>query len=308
VKNMDGDPFDLTGKVALVTGGSRGLGLQMVRAFARKGADVVIASRKLDACEAAAEEVRALGRRALAFSVHAAKWDQMDALSEAAYAEFGRIDILVNNAGMSPAVPSHEVTEQLFDSVVGLNFKGPFRLATQVAHRMSQGDGGVIINISSIASLMPTPGVTPYSGAKAALNAMTVSLAHEYAPKVRVNCIAAGPFLTDRSKIELRNQSAKAPGIISRAGIKTAIMTDHPVTPVQYLPLCAAVAVKEGMDEEEALRAITINAAEITGIADCVGSLEIGKDADIIIMDGYPLELKSKVLCTIINGQVVKRL
>jgi len=119
--------------------------------------------------------------------------------------------------------------------------------------------------------------------------------------------VITGPFLTDRSKIELRNQSAKAPGIISAAGIKTAIMTDHPCTPVQYLSLCAAVAVKEGMDETEALRAITINAAEITGIDDRVGSLAVGKDADIIVMDGHPLELKSKVLYTIINGQVVKK-
>ncbi len=117
-----------------------------------------------------------------------------------------------------------------------------------------------------------------------------------------------GPFMTDRSKIELRNQSAKAPGIMSRAGIKIAIMSDHPCTPVQYLSLCAAVAVKEGMDEHEALKAITINAAEITGISDRVGSLEVGKDADIIIMDGPPLEFKSRVLNTIINGRVVKRI
>lgn len=120
--------------------------------------------------------------------------------------------------------------------------------------------------------------------------------------------VVTGPFLTDRSKIELRNQSAKAPGIIAKAGIKTAIMTDHPCTPVQYLPLCAAVAVKEGMDENEALKSITINAAEIAGVSDRVGSLEVGKDADIIIMDGPPLELKSRVLYTIINGQVVKRI
>lgn len=120
--------------------------------------------------------------------------------------------------------------------------------------------------------------------------------------------VITGPFLTDRSKIELRNQSAKSPGILSKAGVKMAIMTDHPCTPVQYLPLCAAVAVKEGMEEYEALKAITINAAEIAGIGDRVGSLEIGKDADIIIMDGPPLELKSKVLYTIINGQVVKRI
>jgi len=118
--------------------------------------------------------------------------------------------------------------------------------------------------------------------------------------------VITGPFLTDRSKIELRNQSSKTPGILSKAGIKTAIMTDHPVTPVQYLPLCAAIAVKEGMDEYEAMKAITINAAEITGISDRVGSLEPGKDADIIIMDGPPLELKTRVLYTIINGQVVK--
>jgi imidazolonepropionase-like amidohydrolase len=114
-----------------------------------------------------------------------------------------------------------------------------------------------------------------------------------------------GPSLTDRSKIELRNQSLKTPGILSRAGVKVAIMTDHPCIPIQYLPLCAAMAVREGMDEFEALKAITINAAEITGIADRVGSLEPGKDADIIIMDGYPLELKSRVVYTIINGNVV---
>jgi len=119
--------------------------------------------------------------------------------------------------------------------------------------------------------------------------------------------VITGPFLTDRSKIELRNQSAKTPGILAKAGVTTAIMTDHPCTPVQYLPLCAAVAVREGMDETEALRAITINPAEITGIADRVGSLETGKDADIIVMDGHPLELRSRVLYTIINGRVVRR-
>jgi len=194
---MATDLFDLSGKVALITGGSRGLGLQMVRAFAKNGADVIIASRKLDACEAVAEEVRALQRRALAVSVHAGKWDEIDRLVEIAYAEFGRIDILVNNAGMSPPMPSHDVTEALFDSVVNLNFKGPFRLASQVAKRMADGNGGVIINVSSSGALHPLPGVVPYSGAKAALNAMTVSFAREYAPKVRVNTISAGPFLTD---------------------------------------------------------------------------------------------------------------
>jgi NAD(P)-dependent dehydrogenase (short-subunit alcohol dehydrogenase family) len=213
---MDIDPyFDLTDKIALVTGGSRGLGYQMVKAFAERGADVIIASRKIENCEAVAEEVRALGRRAMAYGVHAAKWPELDAMVEAVYAEFGRIDILVNNAGMSPAMPSHEVTEDLFDSVMGLNFKGPFRLASVVAKRMFDAGGGTIINVTSSGSLMPLPGVVPYGSSKAALNAMTRSLAAEYGPTVRVNTLSPGPFLTDIAKAwtpEARETSGNALG------------------------------------------------------------------------------------------------
>jgi NAD(P)-dependent dehydrogenase (short-subunit alcohol dehydrogenase family) len=169
------DPlFDFTGKVVLVTGGSRGLGYQMVRAFAERGADVIIASRKLENCEAVAAEMRALGRRALAVSAHVGRWAECDALVEAAYAEFGRVDVLVNNAGMSPPCPSHDMPESLFDSVMNLNFKGPFRLASQIGKRMADGGGGCIVNISSTGALMALPGVVPYGAAKAALNAMSV--------------------------------------------------------------------------------------------------------------------------------------
>ena len=217
--------FDLRGKVALVTGGSRGLGYQMVRAFAEHGADVIIASRKLDNCNAVAEEMRALGRRALAIQVHAAKWDSIDRLVDQSYDEFGRVDIAVNNAGMGPRVPSHEVTEQLFDSVVGLNFKGPFRLASRVAARMSEGDGGVIINVSSSGALMPLPGVVPYGSAKAALNAMTRSLAAEYGPKVRVNTLSPGPFLTDISKAWAPEAREHVPNAAGRAGRPEEIVT-----------------------------------------------------------------------------------
>ncbi len=192
------DPlFDFTGKVALVTGGSRGLGYQMVKAFAERGADVIIASRKLENCEAVAEECRAMGRKALAISAHVGKWPDCDRLIEEAYAAFGRVDILVNNAGMSPRVPSHELSEALFDSVVNLNFKGPFRLASQIAKRMADGAGGCIINVTSSGSMMPLPEVVAYGSSKAALNAMSKSLAWEYAPKVRVNTLSPGAFRTD---------------------------------------------------------------------------------------------------------------
>jgi NAD(P)-dependent dehydrogenase (short-subunit alcohol dehydrogenase family) len=223
---MTPDPyFDLTGKVALVTGGSRGLGREMVLAFAERGAEVIVASRKLDNCERVAAEARELGHRALPFAVHAAKWDAIDELIEAAYIEFGHVDILVNNAGMSPAMPSHEVTEELFDSVVGLNFKGPFRLASQVAKRMYDGDGGVIINVSSTGALMPMPGVIPYGCAKAALNAMTRSLAAEYGPKVRVNTLSPGPFLTDISKAWPEEQREKTDNAVGRPGNPEEIVT-----------------------------------------------------------------------------------
>ncbi len=117
------------------------------------------------------------------------------------------------------------MSEELFDKVVGLNFKGPFRLAALVAERMARGDGGSIVNISSTASLVPFPGAVPYGAAKAALNAMTVSLAHEYGPKVRVNAIAAGPFLTDISKAWAPEQRETAPGAMGRPGRPEEIVT-----------------------------------------------------------------------------------
>lgn len=220
------DPlFDFTGKIVLVTGGSRGLGYQMVKAFAARGADIIIASRKLEACEAVAEEVRAMGRRAVALSAHVGKWDECDRLIAESYAAFGRIDVLVNNAGMGPACPSHEVTEQLYDAVLNLNLKGPFRLASQIGHRMAQGEGGSIINISSIGGSMPLAGVVPYGAAKAALNHMSLSLAREYGPKVRVNTIAAGPFLTDIANAWTQDKRETAPNALGRPGLPEEIVT-----------------------------------------------------------------------------------
>jgi NAD(P)-dependent dehydrogenase (short-subunit alcohol dehydrogenase family) len=218
--------FDLTGKVALVTGGSRGLGLQMVQAFAEAGADVVITSRKLDSCEAAAEKVRAAGRRALPVAAHVGHWDDMARLTDTAYAEFGRVDILVNNAGMSPLAPSSEETsEELFDKVIGVNFKGPFRLTSLIGPRMVAAGSGSIINVSSSGALMPQPRFGPYSGAKAALNALTTVFALEYAPTVRVNTISAGPFLTDIADAWTPESRDKTRSAIGHPGRPEEIVT-----------------------------------------------------------------------------------
>jgi NAD(P)-dependent dehydrogenase (short-subunit alcohol dehydrogenase family) len=188
--------FDLTGKVALVTGGSRGLGYQMVKAFAANGADVFVTSRKLDACEKVAAEVKAMGRKAVAYACNVANWQELDGLADAAYAAFGRVDILVNNAGSSPLAPSSlETAEQLFDRIVSLNFKGPFRLMALIGSRMAAGEGGSIINISA-GRCGPRPQIAPYAGAKAALNALTEAFAHDYGPKVRVK--RSRPAVPDR--------------------------------------------------------------------------------------------------------------
>ncbi|HEX7355089.1 MAG TPA: SDR family oxidoreductase [Mycobacteriales bacterium] len=193
---------DLTGRTALVTGGSRGLGREMVRAFARAGADVVIASRKLDACEALAAEIRGeTGRQAYAFACHVGDWSAIDRLVDDTYAAAGHVDILVNNAGMSPLYGSlTEVSEALYDKVLDVNLRGPFRLTALVGERMVADRGGSVINISSIASVRPSPRELAYSAAKAGLNALTEGFAVAYGPTVRVNTIVAGPFRTDIAK------------------------------------------------------------------------------------------------------------
>ena len=191
---MAQEEFDLSGKVAVVTGGSRGLGRAMVLGFARHGADVVIASRKLQSCEALAKEVeRDTGRRALAVACHVGRWADCDALFEKTYQVFGRADILVNNAGMSPLYPSlPECSEELFDKVLAVNLRGPFRLSSLFGARMAEGEGGSIINVSSVAAVQPSPIEVPYGAAKAGLNNLTIGLSRTLAPKVRVNCIMPG--------------------------------------------------------------------------------------------------------------------
>src|SRR5690625_1748321 len=194
--------FDLTDRVVLVAGGSRGLGRQMAFAAARCGAGGVIASRRLDACRACAAVIEAAtGRSAMAYAVHVGRWDELAGLVDAVHGRFGRIDVLVNNAGMSPVYDKQtDVTEKMFDAVVNLNLKGPFRLSALIGERMTAAGRGSIINVSTHGSLRPHPSFIPYAASKAGLNAMTEALAQAYGPAVRVNTLMPGPFLTDISK------------------------------------------------------------------------------------------------------------
>jgi len=221
-----GDYFDLTGQVALVTGGSRGLGAAMVKGFAHCGADVVIVSRKLDSCRELAGEVEAMGRRALPLACNVGHWGELDALVDAAYAQFGRLDILVNNAGMAPTAPSSlETTEALVDRTFAVNFKGPFRLSALVGPRMVAAGRGSIINVSSTGAVRPEPSFGPYAAAKAALNAITKAHALEFGPAVRVNAIMAGPFWTDISTSWREEAERRSTSAVRRIGRPEEIVT-----------------------------------------------------------------------------------
>lgn len=195
-------PFDLSGRVAVVTGGSRGLGRAMVRGFAEAGADVVIASRQGEACHDYAREIaQSTGVRAMGVGLHVGRWDAIEPAVDEIVEQMGSIDILVNNAGMSPLYPSlPEVSEELFDKVIDVNLKGPFRLSALVGASMAASGGGSIVNISSAGSVRPRADIAPYAAAKAGLNAITVAFAHAFGPSVRVNAIVAGTFQTDVSE------------------------------------------------------------------------------------------------------------
>ncbi len=222
------DAFDLTGKIAVVTGGSRGLGRAMAEAFAYCGATVVIASRKFDACSIAAAQIADLtGAVTMPIACHVGQWDECTALVDAVVAEFGRIDVFVNNAGMSPLYDTvGSIDEALFDKVIDVNLKGPFRLSALVAEHMAatRSDtepSGSIINVSSVAAIQPSAVELPYGAAKAGLNAMTLGLAHMFGPRVRANVIMPGPFLTDISKawdMEAFAEAAKKTIPLGRGG------------------------------------------------------------------------------------------
>ncbi len=193
--------FRLDGRVALITGGTRGLGWEIARTLGTAGAAVIVSSRNQDVCDESAERLRSDGVEALGIACHVGRWDAVDALADAALAWKGRVDVLVNNAGMAPLYERlTDVSEDLWDKVMAVNLKGPFRLSARVGEAMQERGSGSIINVSSTGAVRPTADIVPYAAAKAALNAMTAGLAGALGPQVRVNCLMPGPFLTDISK------------------------------------------------------------------------------------------------------------
>jgi len=206
------DRFKLTDKVAIVTGAGRGIGAGIALAFAEMGADVVCAARTVEQIEAVAEQARGFGRRALAVPCDVTDRAQLENVVARAMEAFGRVDVLVNNAGGTPPREALRTSEKVFEEAFRFNVTSAF-LATRFAvPHMLKGGGGAVLNISSGAGRYPIPGFVAYGTAKAALSFMTRILAHEFAPRVRVNAIAVGsvetsalaPFLNDdlRGKME----------------------------------------------------------------------------------------------------------
>jgi len=245
--------FDLTDRVVVITGGSRGLGKEMAYGCAQAGAHVVIASRKLENCVTVADDIaQKFGRQTMAYGLHVGRWDEIEPFVDAVYAKFGKVDVLVNNAGMSPIYQKNsEVTEQMFDSVMNLNFKGPYRLTALMGERMQAAGKGSIINVSSSGSIRPSPTIIPYAGAKAGLNTMTEGFAAAFGPQVRVNTVMSGTMMSDISKAW--DLEAMKPGM-QRIAMKRIGDPPEIVGAVLYLASdassytsCATIRVDGGM-------------------------------------------------------------
>lgn len=229
--------IDLSGKVALVTGGSRGLGKAMSLGLAKAGADVIVASRKLESCEELCNEIRKLGVRALPVAAHMGALGDIDNLIERAVSEMGKVDILINNAGINPAVGGlSDLQPEMFDKLYNVNLKGPWYLASRLAPKMAQTGGGSIVNVISVGGIKPSAFMGFYAILKAGLNAMTRIMAAEWAPmKIRVNSLAPGSYHSD-----LFDKSAAAlpgfeQGAIDACLMKRIADTGEIVGPILYL-------------------------------------------------------------------------
>jgi len=207
---MDLNKFSLAGKVALVTGGSRGIGRAIALTFAEAGANVVVSARKLPDLEEVAKEITAKGRKALAITSHIAKLEDSKNLIEKVKSEFGRLDILVNNAGTNPyAGPLINAEEWAWDVTMNVNLKGPFLLGQMAARMMKEQGGGNIINIASAAGIRAS-NLNIYSVTKAGLIMLTQVMAKEWGQyKIRVNAIAPGVIQTRLSEMLWRGPAGE---------------------------------------------------------------------------------------------------
>ena len=240
------DLFDLTGKVAIVTGSTKGIGRAMVEGLAGAGASVVVSSRKQDLCDEVAEEVRAAtGAEVLPLACHVGEWDAIPAFVEAVKERFGRIDVLVNNAGINPAhVSPTDMTLEYWRKVFSVNLEGPLRMAQQCAPIMRDGGGGSIVNIGTMAAYGPGPNICAYGASKAGLLNLTKAMAMDWAKwNVRVNLLSPGPFTSEM----LMGAAAKDPNYLDMVAggtyLKRVADPGEIVGPVLYLASDASTFV-----------------------------------------------------------------
>jgi NAD(P)-dependent dehydrogenase (short-subunit alcohol dehydrogenase family) len=204
---MNGELFDLTGQVAVVTGASRGLGQHMARALAKSGADLVITSRDRSRLAASEKEIKAAGRRALALELDVSKLESIESMVAQAAAFYGRLDILVNNAGCNIRKPASDVTWEDWNLILDTNLRGSFFVAQQVARHMIEKRYGRIINIGSVTSVAGYAGLAPYGASRGGIRQLTMSLADDWGKHgITVNCLAPGWFCTEQNKVLYDNK------------------------------------------------------------------------------------------------------